>query len=81
MNILIASSGQSTNIINGAIKTKQMRLPLITLSGFLENNPLKEIGDINLWVDSEKYNIVESTHQAWLLSVVDYLIENRGGNK
>ena len=79
--ILISSSGQSKNIINGAIKTKQMRLPLITLSGFLENNPLKEIGDINLWVDSEKYNIVESTHQVWLLSVVDYLIENREGNK
>ena len=79
--ILISSSGQSENIINGAIKTKQMKLPLITLSGFLEDNPLKEIGDINLWADSEKYNIVESTHQVWLLSVVDYLIENREGNK
>ena len=78
---MISSSGQSANIINGAIKTKQMKLPLITLSGFLENNPLKEIGDINLWVDSKKYNIIESTHQTWLLSVVDYLIENREVNK
>ena len=77
--ILISSSGQSANIINGAIKTKQMKLPLITLSGFLEDNPLKEIGDINLWADSEKYNIVELTHQTWLLSVVDYLIENGEG--
>jgi D-sedoheptulose 7-phosphate isomerase len=77
--ILISSSGQSGNIINGAIKTKEMKLPLITLSGFLEDNPLKEIGDINLWVDSEKYNIVELTHQAWLLSIVDYLIENGDG--
>ena len=40
------------------------------------NNPLKEVGNVNLWVDSKIYNIVEMTHQIWLLSVVDYLIEN-----
>ena len=73
--ILISSSGQSKNIINGAKKAKEMKLPLITLSGFLEDNPLRSMGDINLWVDSTKYNMVENTHQIWLLSVVDYLIE------
>jgi D-sedoheptulose 7-phosphate isomerase len=73
--ILISSSGQSENIINGAKKAKEMKLPLITLSGFLEDNPLRSMGDINLWVDSTNYNMVENTHQIWLLSVVDYLIE------
>jgi D-sedoheptulose 7-phosphate isomerase len=73
--ILISSSGQSKNIINGAKKAKEMKLHLITLSGFLEDNPLRSMGDINLWVDSTKYNMVENTHQIWLLSVVDYLIE------
>jgi D-sedoheptulose 7-phosphate isomerase len=53
-----------------------MGLSLITFSGFLENNPLKELGDINLWIDSSEYNIVENTHQIWLLAVVDYLIES-----
>ena len=79
--ILISSSGQSDNIINGAIKARDMGVSLITLSGFKESNPLKKMGDINLWVDSTNYNIVETTHQVWLLSVVDYLIEsnqNRG---
>jgi|TARA_B100000959_G_scaffold222682_1_gene235819 D-sedoheptulose 7-phosphate isomerase len=74
--IFISSSGQSKNIINGAIKAKELNLPLITLTGFKGNNPLKEMGDINLWVDSSSYNIVETTHQIWLLAVVDYLIES-----
>ena len=64
------------NIINGAKKAKDMKLPLITLSGFLEDNPLRSMGDINLWVDSKNYNVIETTHQIWLLSAVDYIIEN-----
>jgi D-sedoheptulose 7-phosphate isomerase len=78
--ILISSSGQSKNIINGAITAKEMNIPLITLSGFLKNNLLREMGDINLWVDSQEYNTVESTHQVWLLSVVDYLIDGEKNN-
>jgi len=72
--ILISSSGQSKNIIFGANKAKSMGVNIITLSGFNANNPLRKLGDINLWVDSEKYNIVEMTHHIWLLSVVDYII-------
>lgn len=75
--ILISSSGQSKNIINAALKTKDMGIPLITLSGFAKNNKLKGIGDINLWVDSSQYNIVETVHQTWILSVIDNIIENK----
>ena len=62
-------------MINGALKAKEMGLSTITLSGFMDNNPLRKLGDINLWVDSKSFNVVETTHQTWLLSVVDYLIE------
>ena len=75
--ILISSSGQSKNIINAADKANIIGLPVITLSGFLENNPLRKMGDVNLWVNSSEYNIVESVHQIWLLSIVDYLISNK----
>jgi D-sedoheptulose 7-phosphate isomerase len=75
--ILISSSGQSKNIINAADKAKKIGLPIITLSGFLESNPLRTMGDVNLWVNSSEYNIVESVHQIWLLSIVDYLISNK----
>ena len=77
--ILISSSGQSPNILNGAKLAKEMKLPLVTLSGFKEDNPLRTIGDINLWVDSSAYNIVEMTHHVWLLAIIDYLIEQKQG--
>jgi len=72
--ILISSSGNSKNIINGAIKAKELGLQVITLSGFDNNNPLLELGDINLWVNSKEYNIIEMTHNIWLVSIVDYII-------
>lgn len=74
--VLISSSGQSKNMINGAKRAKSIGLNVITLSGFLKSNPLRKLGDVNLWVDSEAYNVVEMTHNIWLLSIVDYIIEN-----
>lgn len=71
--ILISSSGKSPNIVQGARKAKEMGLSVVTLSGFDADNPLQELGDVNLWVDSSDYNVVEMTHQVWLLSIVDYL--------
>ena len=73
--ILISSSGNSLNMINGAKKAKAMDLSLITLSGFSAENPLRGYGDFNLWTDSTAYNIVEMTHHIWLLAIIDYLIE------
>ena len=81
--ILISSSGRSKNIINGALKSKELGLKLITFSGFDSSNPLKQTGDINFWLDNDIYNIVESTHQIWLLAVVDKIIKikNKKGLK
>lgn len=72
--ILISSSGSSMNIIKGARKAKEMELGVVTLSGFHPDNPLRSLGDINLWVDSKGYNIVEMTHHIWLVAIVDYIV-------
>ena len=32
------------------------------------------MGNINLWVNSKAYNIIENVHQMWLLSIVDRII-------
>lgn len=69
--ICISSSGTSKNIINGAIKAKKMGCRVITFSGFKKTNPLRKIGKINFWIDSNNYNIIEMTHHIWLLSAVD----------
>jgi D-sedoheptulose 7-phosphate isomerase len=75
--ILISSSGKSQNIINATEKATEIGLSTITLSGFIKDNPLKKSGDLNLWVDSCEYNVIEMTHHIWLLAIVDYLIENK----
>lgn len=75
--VLISSSGQSKNIISAAVQTKTIGCSLITLSGFRSDNPLRTLGDINLWVDSTNYNIVEMTHHIWLLSIVDFIVESQ----
>jgi len=59
----------------GANKAKSMNVGVVTLSGFSSKNPLCQLGDVNLWVDSDQYNIVEMTHHVWLLAIVDYIIE------
>ena len=50
---------------------------VVTLSGFAKDNPLSQLGDINLWLDSRAYNFVESVHQIWLLTIVDLIIGSR----
>ena len=74
--VLISASGQSLNVINAAIKSKEFGLPVITFSGMSPQNPLRDKGDINLWADSKIYNIVEMTHHIWLLAIVDMIISN-----
>ena len=48
-------------------------MKIITFSGFKSNNSLKKLGDINFWVNSKAYNIVEMTHHIILVSVIDFL--------
>ncbi len=71
--IVISSSGRSANIVNGAVKAKDMGLDLVTFSGFDKENPLRRLGGMNFWVDSRDYNVVEMTHHIWLLAIADQL--------
>jgi len=76
--IVISSSGKSNNMINAVKAARNANFQsVITLSGFSENNPLKELGDINLWVNNCSYNFVENIHQIWLLAIVDLIIGKR----
>ena len=72
--ILISSSGKSPNMINASIQAKSMNITVITLTGFEQDNPLRESGELNFWLDSRAYNIIENTHQIWLLMVCDLII-------
>jgi D-sedoheptulose 7-phosphate isomerase len=71
--ICISSSGESKNIINAANFAKKMGCKVITLTGFNRKNKVKKIGQINLWLNSKNYNLIEMTHHIWLLSFVDFI--------
>ena len=73
--IVISSSGNSENMHNGIKAAKNGNFKsIVTFSGRDSNNPLRKLGDINLWVDSMAYNFVENIHQIWLLALVDLMI-------
>jgi len=74
MVILISSSGRSPNVVRAALRAKEMGLAVAAFTGFAADNPLGAAADINFWVDSRSYNIVECTHMIWLTAVVDLLI-------
>ncbi len=72
--IIISSSGKSKNVLEAAKICKKKKLLLYTFTGFSKSNPLKKMGNINLWANSKAYNIIETIHQIWLLSIVDRII-------
>jgi D-sedoheptulose 7-phosphate isomerase len=80
--ITISSSGSSKNMTNAVQAARCAGFAsVITLSGFKINNPLSQLGDINLWVNSMSYNYVENLHQIWLLTVVDLLVSSNESNR
>ncbi len=60
--VLTSSSGESPNIVNAAQIAAEMGVPTFSLTGFSEENTLKQATSDGLWVDSENYNVVESAH-------------------
>lgn len=72
--VLISVSGESPSVINAAKVAKELEISVITFSGRDSNNSLKSLGDLNFWVDSHAYNIVECIHMIWVTTVIDALI-------
>ena len=74
--VLTSVSGESQNAVNAAKVSKDMGLQVITFTGREESNSLKSIGDLNFWVDSHAYNIVECIHMIWMTTVIDAIVGN-----
>lgn len=71
--IAISSSGSSDNIIKAVEVAKEKKCKVITLTGFKENNKLRQMGDYNIYIPSMEYGIVESIHNMVLQQIVDEL--------
>lgn len=69
--VAISSSGKSPNIVEAAKLARAKKTALITLSGFSPQNPLRKLGDLNFWLDSSDYGLVEAGHFFLLHTIVD----------
>jgi len=69
--IAISSSGSSQNIRHAVTRMQELGGATITLSGFASDNPLRSLGDLNVWLDSDDYGFVEVGHQFVLHNVID----------
>jgi len=69
--IAISSSGSSLNICNAVTQMISNGGNVITLSGFSHNNPLRSLGDINIWLNVSDYGLVEIGHQFILHNLSD----------
>jgi D-sedoheptulose 7-phosphate isomerase len=67
----ISSSGQSANIRNAALEMCKQGGNVVTLTGFRRDNPLRSLGDLNIWLDSDDYGMVEIGHQFVLHNLAD----------
>ena len=71
--IAVSSSGKSRNIRNATDCMKEVGGKVITLSGFDKDNPLRAMGSINFWLNSNDYGLVEIGHMFFLHCLSDHL--------
>ena len=69
--IAISSSGNSMNMRNAATIASEKGAYVVTLTGFSAHNPLRHLGHINIWLDSDDYGFVEVGHQFILHNIAD----------
>jgi len=74
--IVISSSGNSLNMQNAASISRKSEAFIATFSGFSSENPLRKLGDLNIWLDSNDYGFVEVGHQFILHNIADRFNES-----
>jgi D-sedoheptulose 7-phosphate isomerase len=79
--LAISSSGQSRNILEGVQASRELKCRVITLSGFEETNPLRTMGDLNFYVPSRSYGIVEISHLVLLHAMLEDIMHSRAAGK
>ncbi|MBU1932068.1 SIS domain-containing protein [Patescibacteria group bacterium] len=75
--VAISSSGKSENILNAVKAARSKHCSIITLSGFMEGNPLRKLGDINFYVHSGFYGPVEIIHHSICHCILDTILTAR----
>lgn len=72
--LAISSSGRSPNILNAVEASRTLQCRVITFSGFDANNPLRGLGDLNFYVPSHSYGMVEISHLSLLHAMLEQIV-------
>ena len=73
--IAVSSSGTSANILNASNTAIGKGCSLITFTGFESNNPLRQLGTLNFYVESNVYGYVETAHAALTHFITDKIMD------
>jgi D-sedoheptulose 7-phosphate isomerase len=73
--IAISSSGKSRSILNAVSTAREKDCRVITYSGFDRHCPLNGLGDLNFYIDSDGYGLVELAHMALIHHLTDMLTD------
>ena len=69
--ILLSASGESKNLINAAKYCKSKKIHTASICGFKKNNSLSKFCELNLWINSKSYNLIEICQISILSSIID----------
>ena len=75
--IAVSSSGKSENILQAVQVAAQRGCQVLTFSGFQPANPLRLLGDLNFYVASDVYGLVETAHMTLLHALTDLAVASR----
>lgn len=71
--IAISSSGRSANILNAVKAARAAECAVVTFSGFTPDNPLRRLGDLNFYINSDRYGFVEIGHLTICHAILDFI--------
>lgn len=82
MLVAISSSGKSPNVLAAGKVARKHGAYVVTLSGMGAKNPLRAMGDLNIYVAADTYGYAESCHACILhhwMDLVECAAKKRAG--
>ena len=78
MLVAISSSGNSPNILKAVAKADHLGGNVVTLSAMAPDNPLRQSGLLNFYINGDSYGLAETGHAAILHHWMDLMAERYG---
>ena len=73
---IVSSSGKSENLINLARYINNCTMhPIVTITGFAADNPLGQMGNINVHIPTQSFGVHELMSECFLHSLLDNLVK------